>query len=106
AAVPAGQPQDRAVQEDVLAPGQLGVDARLDLDERSDPAPRLHLAGPWERDPGDQLQRRRLPRAVRADDADGLALVDVERRVGEGPEVLDGLGLLAEPGPLERQSEL
>ena len=32
------QPEERAVEVDVLAAGQLGVDAGADLDERADPA--------------------------------------------------------------------
>ena len=42
--VAAGQAEQRAVQEDVLAAGQLGVDPGADLDQRADPAGDLDRA--------------------------------------------------------------
>src|SRR5262249_57420494 len=47
------------------------------------------------RDPREDLQQRRLARAVAADDAENLALLDVERDVPERPDLLDVCSVLA-----------
>ena len=69
----AGQTEQRAVEVDVLAPGELRVDARPHLDERADPAADLDPAGVGVHHPGQDLEQRRLARAVDADQADRLA---------------------------------
>ena len=74
----AGEPQHGAVDEDVLASRDLGVEAGAELDERRHPAgdddpPRRRLEHA-----GHQLEHRRLARAVAADEAERLAAADGE----------------------------
>ena len=70
-----GAPQalDRAVQEDVLASGEVGMEAGAELEQRADPA--LDLDGARGRldDPRQHAQQRRLARPVAPDQADRLA---------------------------------
>ena len=78
--------EDRAVQEDVLAAGQLGVEAGADLEQRPDAAaqhrPARSVGGG---DPREDLQQRALAGAVAADDADHLALLRPRRRRRAAP---------------------
>ena len=83
------QPEDRRVHEDVLAAGQLGVEAGAELEQRGHPAARADLALGRLQDAGDALQQRRLARAVVAEQPDGRALLDVEVDVVERREVLE-----------------
>jgi hypothetical protein len=84
-------PEDRAVEEDVLATRQVGVEAGADLEQRPDAPPDPSLAFRRVGDARQDLQQGRLPRAVPADDAEHLAALDVE---GDAPE---GLDLFAPP---------
>ena len=75
--------EDGAVQVDVLAPRELRMEARAELEQRPDsaadrdpPLGRLH-------DPGDQAEEGRLARAVPADQADRPARLDCERDARE-----------------------
>src|SRR3954447_23263887 len=74
---------DRSVQVDVLAPGELGVEARAELDQRADTATDRQAAVRGREDPREQLQQGGLPGAVRADDAERLAGRDVEVDVAQ-----------------------
>ena len=58
--------EDRAVQVDVLAPGQLGVEAGSDLEQAPDAAPDLGATLRRGRDPREDLEKRRLARTVAA----------------------------------------
>ena len=78
--------QDRGVQVDVVAAGQLGVEAGPGRDQAGDPAPGQHLAAVGSHDPVDHLQQRALARAVQAHQPDRLALLDGERHVVDGQE--------------------
>ena len=80
------QPVDRRVQVHVLDARELRVESGADLDQRPDPAADLKLAGRGREDPRDQLQQRRLARAVGPDDAERLSGPDVEVDVAEGPQ--------------------
>ena len=50
------QPLDRAVQEDVLATGEVGMEPCSELEQRADPALDLHGAGGRLDDPGEHPQ--------------------------------------------------
>src|SRR4051794_36356056 len=39
--------EDRPIEEDILAPGELGMKAGADLEERSHATPQHHSAGRW-----------------------------------------------------------
>jgi hypothetical protein len=78
---------DRAVQEDVLAPCEIQVEAGTELEQRPDPALRTDTAGGGLDDPGDQAQKRGLPRSVPADETDCIAAADLDGDVAERPDV-------------------
>jgi hypothetical protein len=88
-------PEDGAVQVDVVAAGELGVEAGADLEQRADGAADPSLARGRDGDAREDLEQRRLARAVVADDADRLPPVDPERHVAKGPELL---AVAHEPG--------
>src|SRR5262249_11816342 len=79
--------QDRPVQEDVLAAGQLRVEAGSDLEQAPDPAAQLDLTGRGGGDAAEYLQQRALAGAVAADHAEYLPRLYIERYVLEGPQV-------------------
>ena len=76
----AAHAEDGAVEEDVLAPGQLRVEAGPDLEQRADPAGHLGPAGARLGDPREQFQQRALAGAVVADQADRFAAARSRRR--------------------------
>ena len=97
-------PSIAALRIDVLATGELRMEARPDLEQRSHPPPRPRDAGGRERDPRENLEERRLARAVQPDDADHLALGHLEAHVAQSPELL---GRLPQgPWPRERRQRL
>src|SRR3954463_6297227 len=100
--VAALQAVDRGVQVDVLDARELGVEAGADLDQRPDAPTDLDRPGRRREDPGEQLQQRRLPRAVLSDDAERLAGLDVEVDVPQRPELARPRQLSAEERLLQR----
>src|SRR5207253_3070266 len=50
-------------------------------------------------EPGDHVEERGLPRSVRTDDADDLALLDVQVQLGQGGQAAEALG---QAGDLEQ----
>src|SRR5262249_15528937 len=76
-----GETQHDSVDDDVLAPGDLGMEPRAELDQRRYPPTHRHRPAGGLEDPGDDLEQRRLARAVAADDAERFAAVDRERDV-------------------------
>ena len=104
------QPDQRAVQEDVLPTGEVRVDAGPHLDQRAHPPGDIRRAPPYGiHDPRQDLQQRGLAGAVRADETDGLARLRSELDVAEGPApaaaraaplepVADALDLVLEVG--------
>jgi hypothetical protein len=80
--------EDGAVEEDVLAAGQLGIEAGAYLEQAADAAADDRASLGRRRDPRQHLQERRLAGAVRADHAEHLALVDLEADVPQRPDLL------------------
>ena len=78
----------RAVQLDVLAPGEVGMEPRAELEQRADPAGGRDPSLGRLDDPGDQPEQRRLAGAVPPDEPHGLAGGDAERDVAERPHLL------------------
>src|SRR5262249_28330344 len=93
---------DGGVQIDVLDTGEVGVEARADLDQRADPPADLQHAGARSEDAGDQVQQRRLPGAVAPDDAEGLAGMDVDVDVSKRPQIAGPRNLSAQDRLLQR----
>jgi hypothetical protein len=71
-------PHDRAAEVDVLAPREIGMEPRAHLDERGEPSVDADLPFRRHGDVGDQLEDRRLPRAVVPDDAERLAAIHLD----------------------------
>ena len=80
--------EDRAVQVDVLATRELGVEPGPDLEQAPDATTDLRAALRRRGDPGQDLEKRRLAGAVPADQAEHLALLHLEGDVPERPDVL------------------
>ena len=81
----ARQPEQRPVQEDVVAPGQLGLEPCAELQHRRHLASHDDLAGGRLQDSGDALEQGRLARAVAAEDPDRLTRTDLRTDVPEAP---------------------
>ena len=86
--VAAGHAEDRPAEEHVLAPRELVVEARPDVEQGAEPAADAGDAGGRRRDPREDPEQRGLARTVAADDADQLAGAHRERHVLQRPEVL------------------
>src|SRR5262249_50625415 len=96
----AAHAEDRAVEEDVLAPRELGMESGSDLEQAADASPDHRATLRRRRDPRQDLQQRRLAGAVPTDDAEHLALVELERHVLERPDVLALTRVLRSEEPL------
>src|SRR5262249_37720429 len=77
--------KDRAVEVHVIPPGELGMKAGADLEQRANAAPQFDLAGGRRGDARQELEEGTLSGAVAADDADNLARIDVEADVAQCP---------------------
>ena len=84
---------ERGVDVDVLPAGEVGVEAGAELEERCQPAAHADLAGGRGENAGDALEQRRLARAVVAEDAERLALLDRD------VDPVERLELLVVPAP-------
>ena len=71
--------EDRAVEVDVLAAGELGVKAGADLEQRADTARETARPSVGSVIRDEDLQQRALAGAVAADDADHLAFLTPRR---------------------------
>src|SRR4029078_1443834 len=80
--------EERAVEVDVLAPRELGMEPGPELEQRGDPARRRHRPLVRHEDLRHALEQRRLATAVVGDEPERLGAADVERDVVEGPELL------------------
>ena len=92
--VRAAEPVDRTVQEDVLAPREIGMKPGSELEQRADPSLRANASRCGLDDSGDDAQQRGLSRPVSSDEPDRLAAGNVERHVSKRPDV-GRLGLTA-----------
>src|SRR5439155_6233198 len=81
-------PEDRAVEEDVLAPGELRVEPGSDLEQAAHAAADDRATRSRSRDACEHFQQRRLARAVASDDAKHLAFGNGEADVAERPDLL------------------
>ena len=79
---------DRTVQEDVLAAGEVRMEARTELEEGADPSLRADAAGRRPDDPRDHPKQSGLPRSVAPDQPDCFAARNCKRDVAERPDVL------------------
>src|SRR5579884_1248083 len=98
----AAQAVDRALQEDVLAPGHLRVEPRAELEQRADASADGDVTRGRLDDPREQAEQRRLPGAVAAHEAERAARVDVERHVAERPHLRAAVAPAGDDEILER----
>src|SRR5262249_34943909 len=81
-------PKDGAIEEDILAPGQLRVKASADLQEARDPPAQQNAPLGRLCDAAEDLEQSALAGPVAPDDADDLGLFNVEAHVLERPKFL------------------
>ena len=100
-----GQSQDGRVQVNVLAAGELGVEARPQFQQGRDPSVDCNRAGGRLQSTHDDLQQRRFAGAIAAHDPDAFPFAHLERDVLEGEEVFERLvrNALAEIAHTRRQ---
>src|SRR5438477_1168528 len=79
--LPARKPEERAVEIRVLAATEVRVESGADLKKRGDTTVDLERSARRFRRTREQLEQGRLPRAVRANDAEGRARLDREADV-------------------------
>ena len=84
-----GQPEDRRVQVDVIAAAELVVEPAAQFQQGGDASADFDRAGRRAEGPGNDLQQGALAAPVASDDADALALGDVERDAAQGPELAE-----------------
>src|SRR5205823_4469162 len=96
----ASHTEDRAVQVDVFAASQLGMEAGAHLQKAGDAAVDHRAAGRRFGDAAKDLEERRFASAVAANDANDVATLDFEGYVLKGPKILVGRGTTGKlPGP-------
>lgn len=83
-----GHAQDGAIHEDILPARHLRVKARTDFQEGTNTAMGTDSAGSRTGDAGEEFQEGRFASTVLADDADDIALLDIEGDIAERPDVL------------------
>jgi hypothetical protein len=99
----AGQAEKRRVHPGVLAARELGVEAHAELEDRRHDSPPLDRAVRGLCGPGDDLQERRLPGAVFADQAERSSGRQLEGNVPERVESAVSRRAKQElPEPVER----
>src|SRR5713226_5682063 len=96
-------PQDRAGKERVFPARQLGMEAGADFQQRPDPPANLRPARRRARDARQNLQQRRLARAVPPDQAEDFAFPDFQRHVLQRPK---HLSLFSAKGSKRRPHEI
>ena len=85
------EPQNRAVQVDVVPAAEFGVKSSAEFQQRRDAAMDIHRARGGMKDPRNHLQERTLAGAVLPDDAEGLAAFHLKTDIVKRPEILVAL---------------
>src|SRR5581483_7201216 len=83
-------PENRAVQINVLAAGQIGMKSSADAEQASGAAKQIRKPGGRPRNPRQNSQQRRFTGAVASDDADDFAGLHFETDVAQRPDVRIG----------------
>ena len=91
--------KDRTVQENVFATCQLRMKPGPDLEKARDTSPEQGTSPRRLRDAAEDFQKRALAGAVSADDAEHLALLDLEAHIPQRPEFLHLIALNDLPPP-------
>src|SRR5215831_16402048 len=86
--LPLSHPENRAIEEDVLATSKLGMKSRPNLKQACDAPPQHNLSLCRLRDAAQDLEKCALSGAVTANDTKNLTLLDLEAHILERPELL------------------
>lgn len=81
--------QDGAVEIDVFATGEFGMEAGADFQEAGDASVHGDLAGGWFGDAAEDFEEGGFAGAIASDDADAVALLDLEIDVFKCPEFFE-----------------
>ena len=98
----ASHAQDRAIQEDILAPGEFRMKSRAYLKKTGNATADSNFTLGRFGNPAEELEQRTLSCSVTADDADNLTLLDFSGDIPERPKV-HGLDLLRQLAAKPRQ---
>jgi hypothetical protein len=82
-----GKTEQSGVDAGVLVSRKLRVESHSEIEDRGHVAPGLERSLRRGGRPGDDLQQRRFPRAVLADETETLAPLELERDPGQRPEI-------------------
>src|SRR5208283_1027408 len=85
--LPGGEAEDGAVEVDVVASGEFGVESSAQFEQSRDAAIHGNDSGGGLEDPGYHLEQRALAGTVLADDAEGFAALNVEGDIVQRPEI-------------------
>ena len=85
--------EDRAIEEDILSPGQFRVESGANFKQAGNPAAQPHAPAIGLRDAAQDLQQGRLARPVTTDNAQHFAALDLKAHITQGPELLDFIAL-------------
>jgi hypothetical protein len=77
-----GRSHDLAVDEDVFAPREFGIESGAQFQQRGDAPARHHASGGGLKNAADHLQQRALAAAVGSHQADHFAAIHAERYRG------------------------
>ena len=86
-----GEPQNRAVQVDVVPAAEFGVKSSAQFQQRRDAPVDIDRAGGGVQNPRDHLQERALAGAILPDDAERLAALHLKTDIVKRPEILVAL---------------
>ena len=100
-----GHAQDSAGEERVLPPREFRMETRSDLQQTSHSPINLRPARSWPRDPTQNLQQRRLPRAVPSDQPQHFAAPYLQIHVLQCPEHLPLFSLQQRPWGSQDRSQ-
>jgi len=76
-----------AIDEDVFASREFGIETCAEFKQRRHPAPRHHTSLRWLQNAADDLEQRALPASVRSHQTDDFAFFHAETDVTQCPEV-------------------
>src|SRR5258706_13599787 len=80
--------QNRPVQENIFSSCQFRMETGAYFNHRGDAAVNFHITGTRFSYTSQEFQNSTLARAVAADKANGLTLLDLEGNVLQGPEIV------------------
>ena len=84
---PPAQSHDLAVQKHVLAPGELRIESRAELEQRRDPPLRHDASVSRRQDSADDLEQRALAAAIGTNQPQHFAALRLKADIAKRPEI-------------------